>query len=141
MPVERTQGFGHDLVEIALGMERGRLLLALESGGALHPAGLQLFRRVHGGARMDLGDVANVLRKARRGRELLHSPRVHGWRILQSPSASLGKATADLPVIELRRGYYAIESRDDPRKIREKVTGKVLTRAPALQKLRALTLI
>jgi len=35
-------------------------------------------------------------------------------------------------VIELLRGYFAIEPRDDPRKIREKVTGKVLTLAPAL---------
>ena len=35
-------------------------------------------------------------------------------------------------MIELLRGYFAIESRDDPRKIREKVTGKVLTLAPAL---------
>jgi hypothetical protein len=35
-------------------------------------------------------------------------------------------------VIELLRGYFAIESRDDPRKIREKVTGKVLTLAPSL---------
>jgi predicted ATPase len=30
------------------------------------------------------------------------------------------------------RGYFKIESRDDPQKIREKVTGKVLTLAPAL---------
>jgi predicted ATPase len=35
-------------------------------------------------------------------------------------------------VIELLRGYFAIESRDDPRKIREKITGKVLTLAPSL---------
>jgi class 3 adenylate cyclase/tetratricopeptide (TPR) repeat protein len=64
--------------------------------------------------------------------ELLHSHRVHGWLILQSASVSYGKATAYLPVIELLRGYFEIESRDDPRKIREKVTGKVLTLAPAL---------
>ena len=64
--------------------------------------------------------------------ELLHSHRVHGWLIAQSASVSYGKATAYLPVIELLRGYFAIESRDDPRKIREKVTGKVLTLAPAL---------
>jgi class 3 adenylate cyclase/tetratricopeptide (TPR) repeat protein len=64
--------------------------------------------------------------------ELLHSHRVHGWLIVQSASVSYGKATAYLPVIELLRGYFAIESRDDPRKIREKVTGKVLTLAPAL---------
>jgi tetratricopeptide (TPR) repeat protein len=64
--------------------------------------------------------------------ELAHSHRVHGWLIVQSASVSYGKATAYLPVIELLRGYFAIESRDDPRKIREKVTGKVLTLAPAL---------
>ena len=51
---------------------------------------------------------------------------------MRSASVSYGKATAYLPVIELLRGYFAIESRDDPRKIREKVTGKVLMLAPAL---------
>jgi class 3 adenylate cyclase/tetratricopeptide (TPR) repeat protein len=64
--------------------------------------------------------------------ELLHSHRVHGWLIVQSASVSYGKVTAYLPVIELLRGYFAIESRDDARKIREKVTGKVLTLSPAL---------
>ena len=64
--------------------------------------------------------------------EFTHSHRVHGWLILQSASVSYGKATAYLPVIELLRGYFEIDSRDDPRKIREKVTGKVLTLAPAL---------
>ena len=64
--------------------------------------------------------------------ELTHSHRVKGWLILQSGSVSYGKATAYLPVIELLRSYFEIESRDDPRKIREKVTGKVLTLAPAL---------
>ena len=64
--------------------------------------------------------------------ELTHSHRVHGWLIVQSASVSYGKATAYLPVIELLRGYFAIEGRDDPRKIREKVTGKVLTLAAAL---------
>jgi class 3 adenylate cyclase/tetratricopeptide (TPR) repeat protein len=64
--------------------------------------------------------------------ELTHSHRVHGWLIVQPASVSYGKATGYLPVIELLRGYFEIESRDDPRKIREKVTGKVLTLAPAL---------
>jgi len=64
--------------------------------------------------------------------ELTHSHRVHGWLIVQSASVSYGKATAYLPVIELLRGYFEIESRDDARKIREKVTGKVLTLAPTL---------
>ncbi|HXD95337.1 MAG TPA: adenylate/guanylate cyclase domain-containing protein [Candidatus Acidoferrum sp.] len=64
--------------------------------------------------------------------ELTHSHRVHGCLIVQSASVSYGKATAYLPVIELLRGYFEIDSRDDPRKIREKVTGKVLTLAPVL---------
>jgi class 3 adenylate cyclase/tetratricopeptide (TPR) repeat protein len=64
--------------------------------------------------------------------ELTCSHRVHGWLIVQSASVAYGKATAYLPVIELLRDYFEIESRDDPRKIREKVTGKVLTLAPAL---------
>jgi tetratricopeptide (TPR) repeat protein len=64
--------------------------------------------------------------------EFTHSHQVHGWLIAQSGSVSYGKATAYLPVIELLRGYFEIESRDDPRKIREKVTGKVLTLASAL---------
>src|SRR5262249_56558685 len=64
--------------------------------------------------------------------ELTHSHRVHDWLIVQSASVSYGKATAYLPVIELLRGYFAIESRDAPRRIREKVTGKVLTLAPTL---------
>ena len=34
-----------------------------------------------------------------------------GWLILQSASVSYGKATAYLPVIELLRGYFEIESR------------------------------
>jgi len=38
-----------------------------------------------------------------------------------------GKATAYLPVIDLLRAYFQIEGRDDTRKIREKVTGKLLS--------------
>jgi len=67
--------------------------------------------------------------------ELLHSHRVHSWLILQAASVSYGKATTYLPVIELLRGYFEIESRDDPRKIREKVTGKVLTLATPLAQI------
>jgi class 3 adenylate cyclase/tetratricopeptide (TPR) repeat protein len=64
--------------------------------------------------------------------ELTHSHRLHGWLIVQSASVSYGKTTAYLPVTELLRSYFEIESRDDPRKIREKVNGKVLTLAAAL---------
>jgi hypothetical protein len=40
----------------------------------------------------------------------------HAWLILQSASVSYGKARPYLPVIELLRGYFEIESPDDPRR-------------------------
>jgi class 3 adenylate cyclase/tetratricopeptide (TPR) repeat protein len=48
------------------------------------------------------------------------------WLILESGSVSYGKATAYLPVIELLKGYFKLQDRDDHRAIREKVTGKLL---------------
>jgi len=65
--------------------------------------------------------------------EFTHSHRTEGWLILESGSVSYGKATAYLPVIDLLKAYCQIESRDDLRKIREKVTGKLLTLDRALE--------
>jgi class 3 adenylate cyclase len=59
--------------------------------------------------------------------EFSHSHRAEGWLILESGSVSYGKATNYLPIIELLRAYFQIESADDARKIREKVTGKLLS--------------
>jgi class 3 adenylate cyclase/tetratricopeptide (TPR) repeat protein len=59
--------------------------------------------------------------------EVTHSHRVHGWLVLQAGSVSYGKATAYLPVIELLKRYFGIEDRDDPRAVREKLTGRLLT--------------
>jgi class 3 adenylate cyclase/tetratricopeptide (TPR) repeat protein len=65
--------------------------------------------------------------------ELAHSHRAQGWLVLQSSAVSYGKTTALLPVRELMRAYLGLEDRDDPRRIREKLTGKVLALDPALQ--------
>ncbi|MFQ5830400.1 MAG: AAA family ATPase, partial [Candidatus Methylomirabilia bacterium] len=65
--------------------------------------------------------------------EFTHSHRTHGWLILESGSVSYGKATTYLPVIDLLKAYFQIETRDDARKIREKVTGKLLTLDRALE--------
>ena len=59
--------------------------------------------------------------------EVTHSHRAHGWLVLQAGSVSYGKATSYLPVVDLLKGYFAIEDRDGPRAVREKVTGKLLT--------------
>jgi len=65
--------------------------------------------------------------------EVTHSHRTHGWRILQAGSVSYGKATPSLPVIDLLKGYLQVGDRDEPRAIREKVTGKLLALDRALE--------
>jgi class 3 adenylate cyclase/tetratricopeptide (TPR) repeat protein len=65
--------------------------------------------------------------KSRLFYEFTRSHRVQEWLILESGSSSYGKATPYLPVIDMIKGYCQIEARDDGRKIREKLTGKLLT--------------
>jgi class 3 adenylate cyclase/tetratricopeptide (TPR) repeat protein len=65
--------------------------------------------------------------------EFRRSHRTQGWLVLESGSVSYGKATSYLPVIDLLKSYCGIEDRDDARRIREKLTGKLLTLDPALQ--------
>jgi tetratricopeptide (TPR) repeat protein len=59
--------------------------------------------------------------------EFTRSHRVQGGLIVQSASVSYGKAAPYLPVVDLLKAYFQIDGRDDPRKIREKVTGKLLS--------------
>jgi hypothetical protein len=65
--------------------------------------------------------------------EVTHSHRTHGWLILEAASVSYGKATPYLPVVSLLHGYFQVGDRDEPRTIREKVTGKLLTLDRALE--------
>jgi tetratricopeptide (TPR) repeat protein len=59
--------------------------------------------------------------------EFSHLHRARGWLVLESGSVSYGRATSYLPIIELVRAYFSIESADDAHLIREKVTGKLLS--------------
>ena len=59
--------------------------------------------------------------------EFTHSHRTHGWLVLESSPVSYGKTTSYLPVSDLLKTYFGIEDQDDARRIREKVTGKLLT--------------
>ena len=71
--------------------------------------------------------------KSRLAYEFVHSHRTQGWLVLESASVSYGKATPYFPVIDLLRRYTHLEERDDPRTIRAKVTGHVLTLDETLQ--------
>ena len=84
------------------------------------------------------GQVAAIVGEAGVGKsrlvhELTHSHRVQGWLTLQAASVSYGTATSYLPVIDLLKGYFKIQDRDDFREIREKVTGKLLALDEALR--------
>ena len=65
--------------------------------------------------------------KSRLYYEFTHSHRTRDRPILESRSVSYGRATAYLPVIELLKAYYQVDDRDDIRRVREKMTGKLFT--------------
>jgi class 3 adenylate cyclase len=64
--------------------------------------------------------------------EFIRSHHTHDWLVLESSSVSYGKATAYLPVRDLLKAYFQLDDRDDGRKVREKLTGKLLTLDAAL---------
>ncbi len=65
--------------------------------------------------------------KSRLFYEFLNSHRTRGWMILQGSSVSYGRASSYVPVLDMLKSYFKIDERDDPRGIRAKVTGTVLT--------------
>src|SRR5262245_39935427 len=71
--------------------------------------------------------------KSRLAYEFVHAHPTQGWLVLESVSVSYGKATPYYPVIDLLKRYCHLEEQDDPRTVRAKVTGQVLTLDEALQ--------
>jgi predicted ATPase len=65
--------------------------------------------------------------------EFTHSHRAHGWLMMEAQATSYGKNTSYLTVKELLQNYFHLEERDDVRRIREKVTGKLLTLDKSLE--------
>jgi class 3 adenylate cyclase/tetratricopeptide (TPR) repeat protein len=101
-------------------------------------AELETLRRTLGRAGAGQGQIVALVGepgvgKSRLTWEFTHSHRTHDWLVLDSGSVSYGKATSYLPVTELLKGYCGIETRDDVRRIREKVAGKVLLLDEALR--------
>jgi class 3 adenylate cyclase/tetratricopeptide (TPR) repeat protein len=101
-------------------------------------AELEHLRRAQQLAATGHGQIAAVVGEAGVGKsrltyEFTHSHRRQGWLVIESASVSYGKATSYLPVIDLLKGYFKIQDRDDLRDIREKVTGKLLTLDEALK--------
>jgi class 3 adenylate cyclase/tetratricopeptide (TPR) repeat protein len=70
--------------------------------------------------------------KTRLFHEFTHASRTQDWLFLESSSTSYGKATPYLPVLDLLKAYFQLEDRDDARRMREKLTGRLLTLDAAL---------
>jgi class 3 adenylate cyclase len=94
--------------------EFAALIQALERAGAGH------------------GQVVAVVGEAGVGKsrlvyECLHAHHTQGCQVLESTSVSYGKATPYFSVLDLLRRYAHVDDSDDPRTIRAKVTGQLLT--------------
>jgi len=58
--------------------------------------------------------------------EFTRSLAAQGWLILEGASVSYGKATSYLPLVDLLRRFFEIQSRDTEQQIRERIAKKVL---------------
>jgi class 3 adenylate cyclase/tetratricopeptide (TPR) repeat protein len=96
---------------------------------ALHRA-LEQAGAGHGQVIAVIGEPA--IGKTRLFHEFTHALHTQGWHRLESSATSYGKATPYLPVIDLLNAYFQLEERDDVRRIREKLSGRLLTLDPAL---------
>jgi class 3 adenylate cyclase/tetratricopeptide (TPR) repeat protein len=119
------------------GRSRTRLQVRAAAAAGLTPcvgrdAELELLHRALAQARGGHGQVVAAVGEAGVGKsrlvwELSHSHRADGWLVLEAASVAYGQATPYLPVRELLKTYFRIEDRDDARRVKEKLTGKLLT--------------
>ena len=141
-----VKGLAHpaDVYELTgLGVARTRLQAAARRGLS-HFVGrdpqMEQLRRALEMADGGRGQIVGVIGEAGIGKsrlyfEFLHSHRTDGWLLLAPSSVSYGRAAPYLPLIDLLKGYFKIEDRDDHQVIREKLTGRLLTLDESLRPL------
>jgi class 3 adenylate cyclase/tetratricopeptide (TPR) repeat protein len=93
-------------------------------------AEMELLRRGALQAHSGRGQVVALVGEAGVGKsrlflEFTRSPALQDWLVLQAASVSYGKATSYLPLIDLLTRYFEIHTRDDERRVREKIAGKL----------------
>jgi predicted ATPase len=96
------------------------------------------------GRERELADLRDLLAQAAQGRgqvvglvgepgvgksrlcyEVTQAQRPHGWLILESSPVAYGKDTPYLPVIDLFKTYFRLDTHDEQQTIRDKVMGKL----------------
>jgi class 3 adenylate cyclase/tetratricopeptide (TPR) repeat protein len=133
-PVEVFELVGASAIRRRLQASAARGLTRFVGREAEFAALVQVLERAGSGH----GQVVAVLGEAGVGKsrlvyEFIHSHRTHGWRVLESASVSYGQATPYFPIIDPLKRYAHVEAHDDPRTIRAKVTGQILTLDETLQ--------
>jgi predicted ATPase/class 3 adenylate cyclase len=126
---------------IGAGPRRSRLAAAAARGLTRfvgRDVEFEQLREALGGAAGGRGQVVAIVGEPGVGKsrlvwEVTHSHRTHGWLVLQAGGVSYGKTTPYLSVIDLLKAYFQVGDRDEPRAVREKVTGKLLTLDRALE--------
>jgi class 3 adenylate cyclase/tetratricopeptide (TPR) repeat protein len=91
---------------------------------------MDLLQRAATQAQSGSGQVVALVGEAGVGKsrlflEFTRSPAMQSWLVLQAASVSYGKATSYLPLIDLLGRYFEIHARDDERRVREKIAGKL----------------
>jgi tetratricopeptide (TPR) repeat protein len=133
-PVEVYELVGAGAVRSRLQAATGRgLTRFVGRDGELGQLGqaLERARAGHGQVVTMVGDPG--VGKSRLVYEVTHSPRTDGWQVLESGSISYGQAMSYWPVIDLLKGYFTLQDRDELGEIRDKVTGKLLALDASLQ--------
>ena len=103
-------------------------------------AEIEVLRRSLERAGAGHGQVIAIVGEAGVGKSRLHweftrSHHADGWLVLRSRSASYGRGTPYLHVIELLKDYFGMQERDDARQVRERVADKLLSLDRTLEPL------
>src|SRR5262249_50850153 len=141
MPVRGLRDPGEVYEGTGAGVVRARLRAAVARGLTRfvgRQSELETLQQALAQAQAGHGQVVALVGEAGVGKsrllyEFSHSHHTQGWLGLESASVSYGKATPYFPVIDLLKRYCHVEERDDPRTMRAKVTGQILTLDEALQ--------
>jgi len=98
---------------------------------------METLKRALDQVRVGRGQIAAAMAEAGTGKSRLFydfkAVAQAGCMVLETFSVSHGKASAYLQIIELLHAYFGIETGDDGRKRREKVTGRVVALDRALE--------
>jgi class 3 adenylate cyclase/tetratricopeptide (TPR) repeat protein len=94
----------------------------------------EALKRAHAGDGTVVAIVGDPgLGKTRLCNELARWAGEQDWLLLEASGVSYGRATPYLPLVELLRTFFGLESREDPRRVTEKVINRLLSADPGLE--------